>query len=270
MTSQEPLPSSCELFPAAPLTPNYRLTSEHLLQILGYRGALSDEELVANILTGDSPRNDSVLWARQHTSDARHAHHGFRPTAQRLQVGRCVSAADPWLMQERTELLWLPTAGAPALGEVLYKAPYSKILYRTPLPAHDIELACAGAVKGWSRPWIDYMVWTPSGSAYTTYDYAQTTLYRPTTDDTDEFRLSANGVTLRALWDDFIYPRVSSFYRAALEPVALRAVARDGGELSAVDARDVYALPSRDYITVTDAAMTPEEMVVACARAGRE
>lgn len=267
VTSQEPLPSSCDVFSPARTTPNYRLTAEHLLQILGYRGALSDDELLVNVLTDTAPRNDSVLWSQQHTADARQAHHLFRPTVQRLQVGRCVSATDPWLMQERTELLWAPEhTGRMRLGEVLYKAPYSKILYRTPLPAHDIELACAGAVKGWTRPWIDYMVWTPSGSAYVTYDYDTSILYRPATDDEDQFRLAANGVTLRTLWDDFIYPRVSAFYRSVLEPAALQARARESGDVTAVDAADVYAVPARDYITVTDAEMTPEELVAACMR----
>ena len=120
----------------------------------------------------------------------------------------------------------------------LYKCPYSKSMLRDPLPAHELQLCYGGAVCEWTRPLIDYVVWTPSASAIKHY--------------TPETMLVTREVlTLKGLWDSYVLPRLSQFHSATLLPLL---------EQRGLIADTIYACPPTEYVAVRDPTQSVAEL----------
>ena len=225
-----------------PLTkvPSYRITAELALKLLGYgRDARTDEQLAADFLDGvgllSGLPNDPALWQQTHQSDARAAHQIFRPEVQRLAVGHCLNGQYPWLAATPGEFIWTPEGS----GQVYYWCPFSQQLPREPSSMQEIRLVFNAAVTGWTRPVMDYLVWTPSGSILKSY--------RP-----DTVLLHESGLTARQLWEDLIFPRVQAFYQDFVAPqLVTRGISLE--------------VPDVAYLPITQADLTPEQLITALA-----
>jgi hypothetical protein len=182
----------------------YRLTANNMLQVLGYYSGDRSLDELALELAGELaplPLNDSLLWQREHKMEARQAHSVFYPQATRIQPGLLVNGDQPWLACQVDDFTW----GVESPGLTLYKAPYSKMLYQAPMAAHELQLCYTAAVCQWSRPMIDYVVWTPSSSS--------TKRYTPAT-----VLVARDNLTLLALWDNYLWPRLQHFQSTVLQP----------------------------------------------------
>ena len=183
----------------------YRITTSHMLRIMDYYTEQRTLEELALEIVGDitSPLiNDALLWNREHAEQARQAHASFHPDNTRIQPGLIVNGTHPWLCHTPDDLTW----SSEGVGITVYKAPYSKTIPREPLPAHELQLCYAGAICEWSRPHIDYVVWTPSASAIKHYT-------------PDTILVARENITLRGLWDNYMLPRLLHFHSTILQPL---------------------------------------------------
>jgi hypothetical protein len=208
---------------------HYRLTVPHMLRVLGYyNGERSPEELVLE-LTGELapvPRNDSLVWQQEHSVEARRAHALFHPQTVRSQPGLLVNGDQPWLSCQVDDFTW----SEDGLGLAVYKAPYSKMLYQAPLAAHELQLCYTAALCEWTRPLIDYVVWTPSTSSIKRYT--------PST-----ILVSRDQLSLQGLWNDYLWPRLQHFQETVLQPFLSQ---------RNLDPLRIYDCSGPDYISVRD------------------
>lgn len=211
----------------------YRLTSSQMLLVLGYYGGdRSAEEIALSMLNDQSsqPLNDSLLWQREHIHEARHAHSKFYPSTTRIQPGLVVNGARPWLATSPDDLTW----SANGLGLAFYKAPYSKMLYSAPLPAHELQICYTAAVCEWTRPLLDYVVWTPGGSAVKQY--------------TPDIVLSSrHQLKLSQVWEAYLWPRLQHFQSTVLQPLLLK---------HDLDPIKIYDCNTNDYVAVRNPDMS--------------
>jgi hypothetical protein len=202
-------------------------------------GAYSSEELALEVLgvVATPPLNDSLLWSRTHGEEARKAHHICYPEVPRIQPGLVVNAQSPWLACTIDDLTWTPEGP----GLALYKAPYSKSLPLNPLPAHELQLCYAAAVCAWSRPQVDYVVWTPTASSVKRY--------------TPESHLvTRSQLTLQQLWSTYLEPRLDQFYATVLQPLLIQRT---------LEPARIYNCLTSEYVAVS----RPDVSLVDLARA---
>ena len=207
----------------------YRINTSQMLRILDYYSGHRSAEQLALEIIGNlplPPLNDALVWSREHASEARQAHSHFHPATTRLQPGLIVNAKHPWLAHTPDDLTW----GSEGVGLTLYKAPYTKTIPREPLAAHELQLCYAAAVCEWSRPLIDYVVWTPSASSIKRYT-------------PETILVSRESLSLRQLWDSYVWPRLSEFQSTVLQPLIS---ARD------LNIERIYGCPLPEYVAVRD------------------
>lgn len=225
----------------------YRLTETKVSRLMGFfTKDLSEEQLVLEILGEQSPEatTDAILWSRTHQRDGRLAHSIYRPQTTRLSMGLVVNAEYPWLAYTPHDFTW-SEAGA---GENKYMAPYSKQLTRTPRSGHELQMACGAAVTEWTRPFIDYVVWTPSGSFLKEYTH-------------DSLLVATGDIHMRNLWDEFIFPRVHNFYQTALRPAL---------EARRLDPEQLYTPHPQQYVKVVDPVISANQLIKAFGELGTQ
>ena len=199
----------------------YRITEENILKILGYY-PMREEEILLELLGAPSTPTPAKIWQSEHELDARRGHTQLYPLAKRLEVGLCVNADLPWLAATPDDLL--------EDGIVKYSCPFSQVLYRTIPAAIEISMATQLGVMEFTRPHAEVQVWTPAASLYRKY---------------------SEGDLLQRLWEEFIQPRVVSYYHSTLVPaLAQRGISTD----------QIYQVNQPEYLPV-ERGMTLEQIV---------
>lgn len=221
---------------------SYRITTPVILAILGYhRFGRTDERIAHDLIEGTPDAevsSDVRLWRETHQEEAQAAYSLFRPDTVRLGVGLCVNGKYPWLACLPGDFTWAPDG---SMGQTNYIIPFSQRLPKDPSSISDIRLAVMSGVTEWTRPQIDRVIWTPTGSSLKSYT-PQSVL------------VEAENITLFRLWNEFIWPRVTGFYEGVLKPALIaRGLSPD----------QLYEPDPQEYIAVRNPKSTPEDLIKA-------